>query len=156
MSLTYQTASIEDLELLTATRIQVLRAANGLGEKEDLSFVEHKSREYYEHALADKSHKAYLVFDGAVFAGAGGISYYRVMPTVHNPTGWKAYIMNMYTAPEYRRQGIATRILDLLVEDAKARGIHHISLEATKMGRFLYEHYGFVSMKSEMELPVNV
>ena len=50
MSLTYQTASIEDLELLTATRIQVLRAANGLGEKEDLSFVEHKSREYYEHA----------------------------------------------------------------------------------------------------------
>jgi len=59
MSLTYQTASIEDLELLTATRIQVLRAANGLGEKEDLSFVEHKSREYYEHALADKSHKAY-------------------------------------------------------------------------------------------------
>lgn len=29
----------------------------------------------------------------------------------------------------------------------------HISLEATDMGRPLYERYGFVGMKDEMELP---
>ena len=29
-----------------------------------------------------------------------------------------------------------------------------ISLEATDMGRKLYERYGFVSMTSEMELPI--
>lgn len=45
------------------------------------------------------------------------------MPTVHNPTGRKAYLMNLYTAPQYRRQGIAARILTRLVEDAHRRGV---------------------------------
>ncbi|MDO5346929.1 MAG: GNAT family N-acetyltransferase, partial [Lachnospiraceae bacterium] len=96
---------------------------------------------------------AYLVFDGARFIGAGGISFFRVMPTYHNPTGWKAYIMNMYTNPNYRRKGIAYHTLELLIEEAKNKGIRHISLETTDMGKLLYERYGFVSMKNEMELP---
>ena len=49
--------------------------------------------------------------------------FYQVMPTYHNPTGKKAYIMNMYTAPEYRRQGIAIHTLDMLVKDAKEQGV---------------------------------
>lgn len=61
--------------------------------------------------------------------------------------------MNMYTRPEYRRQGIARRMLELLIEDAKEKGIGFITLEATPMGRPLYESAGFVSMKDEMILP---
>lgn len=74
------------------------------------------------------------------------------MPTYHNPSGKKAYIMNIYTAPEYRRQGIAYRMLDLLVEAAKEQGVLQIALEATDMGRPLYKKYGFVKMQGEMEL----
>lgn len=77
---------------------------------------------------------------------------------IENPE-WKsglqmeeAYIMNMYTAPEYRRQGIAIHTLDLLVKDAKEQGVLQIALEATDMGRPLYERYGFVKMEDEMEL----
>ena len=60
--------------------------------------------------------------------------------------------MNMYTAPDHRRRGIAYNTLDLLVKDAKAQGVSAISLEATDMGRPLYERYGFVNMNDEMEL----
>ena len=104
-------------------------------------------------ALTDGSHTAYLVFDGAIFVGSGGVSYFQVMPTYHNPSGCKAYIMNMYTKPEYRRKGIANNTLKLLVEDARCRGINAISLEATRMGRPLYEKFGFVKMSDEMEYP---
>ena len=93
------------------------------------------------------------MFDGEKLAGTGGVSYYRVMPTYHNPTGRKAYIMNMFTDPVYRRRGVALRTLDLLVRDAKSRGVTAIALEATEMGRPLYEKYGFVKMNGEMELP---
>ena len=99
------------------------------------------------------SHIAYLVFDEDEFVGAGGVSFYQVMPTYHNPSGQKAYIMNMYTAPEYRGKGLAFKTLDCLVKDAKQRGVAEISLEATEMGRPLYEKYGFVQMPSEMCLP---
>lgn len=75
------------------------------------------------------------------------------MPTYHNPSGRKAYIMNMYTRPEYRRRGIAYHTLDLLVKEIRRRGITSISLEATDMGRPLYKKYGFLPMEHEMELP---
>ncbi len=154
MEFEYRKATIDDLNILTKTRIEVLRAANGLDDNTDMSRVEKEARAYYENALSNDYHTAYLVFYGDVFIGAGGISYYKVMPTFHNPTGKKAYIMNMYTRPDYRRKGVATRTLDLLIQDAKKRGVTVISLEATDMGRKLYERYGFVSMTSEMELPI--
>ena len=144
MKLIYKRATIDDIEILTKTRIEVLRAANKLADDVDMTEVEKQSYEYYSKALNEGTHTAYLVFDEAKFVGAGGVSYFRVMPTYHNPSGNKAYIMNMYTNPEYRRQGIAFETLRLLVEDAKSRGVNAISLEATDMGRQLYEKYGFI------------
>lgn len=149
----YRKATIRDIDLLTKTRIEVLRAANQLSDDTDMTEIERQSYDYYRKALHDGTHTAYLVFDGDRIAGAGGISYYQVMPTVHNPGGNKAYIMNMYTRPEYRRMGIARRMLDILINDAKEKGIRFITLEATPMGRPLYENAGFVTMKDEMILP---
>ncbi len=148
----YRKANIEDIEELVRTRITVLRAANQLSDDADMSEVEKESYEYYKKALASGEHIAYLVYDEDKFIGAGGVSFYQVMPTFHNPSGKKAYIMNMYTAPEYRRKGIAYHTLDLLVKAARERGVSQISLEATEAGRPLYEKYGFVKMEDEMEL----
>ena len=153
MELDYHKATLEDLDLLVRTRIQVLLAANQLPEDTDMTAVETASRDYYRAALADGSHAAWLVFDGDTWIGAGGVSFYRVMPTYHNPSGWKAYLMNIYTHPDYRRRGIARHMVDLLVGEARDRGVTAISLEATAMGMPLYESYGFVHMPMEMELP---
>ena len=148
----YKKATIADIDELVRTRIIVLRAANKLSNNVDMSLVEKESYEYYKSALETGEHIAYLVYDNGSFIGAGGVSFYQVMPTYHNPTGKKAYIMNMYTASEYRRQGIAFHTLDLLVKDIRKQGVSQITLEATEMGRPLYEKYGFVKMEDEMEL----
>lgn len=145
-------ATMVDIDELVRTRIIVLRAANKLSDDEDMSVVEEESYAYYRRALESGEHIAYLVYDNGKFIGAGGLSFYQVMQTYHNPTGKKAYIMNMYTASEYRRQGIAFHTLDLLVNDAREQGVSQIALEATDMGRPLYEEYGFVKMEDEMEL----
>ena len=148
----YKKATIEDIDELVRTRIIVLRAANQLSDDVDMSVVELESYAYYKRALKTGEHIAYLAYDNEIFIGAGGVSFHQVMPTYHNPSGKKAYIMNMYTAPEYRRQGIAFQTLDLLVKDAREQGVSQIALEATDMGRPLYEKYGFVKMENEMEL----
>lgn len=148
----YKKASIEDIDELVRTRIIVLRAANKLSDDEDMSVVEDESYAYYRRALETGEHIAYLVYDNGKFIGAGGVSFYQIMPTYHNPTGKKAYIMNMYTAPAYRRQGIAFHTLDLLVKDVRKQGVSQIALETTEMGRPLYEKYGFVKIEDEMEL----
>ena len=148
----YKRAMLEDIEELVRTRILVLRAANKLSDDVDMSLVEQETCAYYKRALETGEHIAYLVYDNGTFIGAGGVSFYQVMPTYHNPSGKKAYIMNMYTAPEYRRRGIAFHTLDLLVKAAKEQGVSQIALEATDMGRPLYEKYGFVKTEDEMDL----
>ena len=152
MRLVYKRATIEDIDMLTETRIEVLKAANKLSDDVDMSEVKEQSYHYYKKSLCDGTHIAYLVFDESRFVGAGGVSFYQVMPTYHNPSGYKAYIMNMYTDPEYRRMGIAYKTLDMLISDTKNKGITSISLEATDMGRPLYEKYGFIKMMDEMKL----
>ena len=148
----YKKATIADIDELVKTRIIVLQAANKLSNDEDMYVVKEESYAYYRRALENGEHIADLVYDNGAFIGAGGVSFYQVMPTYHNPTGKKAYIMNMYTASAYRRQGIAFHTLDLLVKDVRKQGVSQITLEATEMGRPLYEKYGFVKMKDEMEL----
>lgn len=148
----YKKATVKDIEELVRTRMIVLRAANKLSDDVDMPEVEKQSCEHYKSALRMGEHIAYLVYDNGKFIGAGGVSFYRVMPTYHNASGQKAYIMNMYTAPEYRRKGIAYHTLNLLVEEAKEKGVSQIALETTDMGRPLYEKYGFVKMEEEMEL----
>ena len=39
------------------------------------------------------------------------------------------------------------------IEAAREKGITHITLEATDMGRPLYEKYGFTKMNDEMQFP---
>lgn len=119
----YKKATIADIDELVRTRIIVLRAANKLSNDVDMSLVEKESYEYYKSALETGEHVAYLVYDNETFIGTGGVSFYQVMPTYHNPTGKKAYIMNMYTASEYRRQGIAFHTLDLLVKDVRKQDV---------------------------------
>jgi GNAT superfamily N-acetyltransferase len=148
----YHKAGREDIETLIITRLEMLRSINKLPETANLTDVVENCRAYYLKSFEKDIHVAYLVFDGETPIGCGGISYYQVMPSIKNPSGMKAYIMNIYTVPEYRGKGIATRVVDLLVTEAHKRNIHKIALDATDMGRPLYERYGFVPDDTAMKL----
>ena len=56
MDLIYKRATSEDIDILTKTRIEVLRAANQLSDDIDMSEVEKESYNYYQKALCDGSH----------------------------------------------------------------------------------------------------
>ena len=47
------------------------------------------------------------------------------------------------TKSDYRRKGISRRMVEMLIEEAKEKGVTEISLDATEMGRPLYEAIGF-------------
>ncbi|MGN0907667.1 MAG: GNAT family N-acetyltransferase [Bullifex sp.] len=137
----------DDREEFVSLRVRVLRAANMLPESTGMEEVERESRIFFDSG----DHLTLYAYADGVFAGCGSVCFYTLMPTYHNPSGKKAYIMNMYTEPEYRRMGIASAILKALVEEAGKRGVKSIALEATDMGRPCYEKFGFVSSDSEME-----
>lgn len=151
----YRKATPNDIPLLVKSRLSLLRSANHLSEDEDLADLKDRILCYYQASISSGDHIAYLAFESNDFVGTGGVCFYTVLPTFHNPTGRKAYVINMYTIPEYRNKGVAGEILDRLLKDTENAGIEFVSLEATQMGRHLYEAKGFVSMPMEMQLKNN-
>ena len=145
----YRRAGCEDIRLLVELRKTVLIAANGLAEDADLSHMDAACAAYFAD---EEKHTTFLALEGEKVVGVGSVDYHTEMPTVANPTGKCAFLMNIYTAPEYRRRGIAAEIVRLLIEDAKERGAGSIMLEATKMGKPLYRKMGFVEAEGYMRL----
>jgi ribosomal protein S18 acetylase RimI-like enzyme len=85
-----------------------------------------------------------------VAAGAGMLLL-EAAPGYTNASTTRAYIFNVYTELEYRRQGLARKLIQALLEEAKLRGIRSVSLHATDDGKSLYSELGFEA-SNEMRL----
>ena len=142
----YVIATKKDMSLLMESRLEMLRVVNDLPEEYEYSEeLVTKSREYFENG----NQTTILAIDGKVI-GCATLSYIDIMPTFSHPTGKRAHLMNVYTNSEYRRQGIAMKMLSMLFEEAKKKGVTEISLDATESGRPLYKKVGFTESKECM------
>ena len=142
-------ATKDNLDLLLSIRFEVLRVVNCLSE--DTMFSDElidKSREYFLSAEQTTA----LAIDKNETIGCASICYINIMPSFDHPTGKRAHIMNVYTREGYRRQGVAKKMMEFLIEEAKEKGVTEISLDATELGRPLYEKCGFVGSKEGMLL----
>jgi GNAT superfamily N-acetyltransferase len=52
-------------------------------------------------------------------------------------------IVNVYTEPEFRRRGLARRLVEAALEWCKKNNIDFVILHASDQGRSLYESLGF-------------
>ena len=136
----YRIAGAGDIELLVQSRADTLRSVNRLdaGYQFDREFLD-ASRKYF----LDGDHETVLALEDGRVAGCATMCYIDMMPTFSHPTGKRAHLMNVYTDPAMRRQGIAYRMVSMLIESAWNRGATEISLDATEAGRPLYRKLGF-------------
>lgn len=136
-----------DIELLMQVRLEMLREVNDLpGDYVyDEAFMA-ESRRYFENG----DQTTVIALDDGKVAGCASLSYIRIMPTFDHPTGARAHLMNVYTKSEHRRRGIAKRMIEMLICEAKEKGVTEISLDATEMGRPLYEALGFEASRAGM------
>lgn len=143
----YRIATNEDMGLLMSSRLEMLRGVNGLPETYEFDAVLVKeSRNYF----AEGDQTTVLALEQGQVIGCATLCYIGLMPTFSHPTGKRAHLMNVYTRERYRRQGIAARMVEMLIREARGRGATEISLDATESGRPLYERLGFAASKECM------
>lgn len=99
---------------------------------------------YLPRAIETGEYLGWMVVapDGEVVGGAG-LSVMRLLPTPFNPGGQFTYLMSLYVEPAFRRQGIAGRLIETMVEWSRAHGYGEVRLHASDQGRRLYERLGF-------------
>ncbi len=79
--------------------------------------------------------------DGCFMAEMNGVPVGTVSTTSY---GTKlAWIGMMLVLPEYRRRGIARRLMETSIDYLRGRGVTCIKLDATPLGQPLYEQLGF-------------
>src|ERR1035438_1830461 len=107
---------------------------------------------FLARALADGSYHHWLALpmSGGV-AGGGGV---MLGPWPANPKDActeRAVILNVYTEPEFRKQGIARQVMLAILAWVKQQGLRAVNLHASDEGRSLYEQLGFETT-NEMRL----
>lgn len=64
-------------------------------------------------------------------------------PHMLGPGRWRANILNVYTRPESRRNGLARKLAETAIEWCRAHQISTVILHASDAGRPIYTAMGF-------------
>ena len=150
--ITITKASVSDMSTLLDWRIEVLREVFSLQEDADTTHLRKENEQYYSKTIPNHGHVAVFAESGSEKIGCGGVCIYQEMPSPDNPTGWCAYLMNIYVRKSFRRKGIGQKIVQFLIDEAKQKGITKIYLETSAAGKALYREMGFVPLNDMMIL----
>lgn len=141
--ITYHLATGNDIPLLAELRVAFVEDMMGKQQEEDIAKLGEYFTTYLTKALADGSYISWYARVGNDTVGVGGIVL-RVQPgNIRNPSGKWGYVMNMYIRPAHRRKGIATVLINKLMDSAREVGYHAFELHATPAGAPVYEKEGF-------------
>lgn len=147
MDITYRKASHKDIDALIKLRHDYLAEDRGELSKDETEAVVNQLMYYFPKHLNSDFIAFLAEKDGQVVSTV----YMAVAEKPANPafiTGKTATILNVFTYPEYRRKGIATKLLTMMINKAKAMNISYLEQSATESGRLLYEKLGFVRKQS--------
>lgn len=143
----YIKATEEHIASLTEIRMKYLSEDFG-SLAEDKETEIRKSLPGYFEAHLGRNMFAYLAKkDGKIIASA----FLVVSEKPANPSfprGRTGTVMNVYTEKEYRRQGIASALMKMLINDAKRLELDYLELKATAEGYPLYRSLGFAEANS--------
>ncbi|MCC8102149.1 MAG: GNAT family N-acetyltransferase [Clostridiales bacterium] len=147
MEIKYKRLSYDELETFISMRIHQLRE-EGATENIDLRPAMFS---YYEKHMADNTFVSWIAMDGNKIVGTSGMSFVEKPPYFGCPSGKIGLLSSMFTDKDYRRKGIAKKLLSLVIEEARQYGCGTVQITASDMGVLLYTDYGFEKNKNFMQ-----
>jgi len=125
----------------------------GFRDEAALDAMEATSASFIKAGLDNGSYRGWLAETRAGVVAGGGVMIVGFPSTPSDPSPRRAWILNMYTEPAYRRQGLASGIVGAIIGWCREQGFGSVSLHASDAGRHLYEVWGF-KPTNEMRLPL--
>jgi GNAT superfamily N-acetyltransferase len=135
-------ATVEDLETILRHR---RRMCEDMGHRDSavLEAMVADGRGLLRRWLEDGVYRGWLAERGGAVVAGGGIIVSAWLPNAADPQDRRATILNVYTEPAHRRQGLARALMEVMVGWCRAQGFRAVTLDASDDGRALYESMGF-------------
>lgn len=136
-------ATTADAALIASHRRAMFAAMGGI-EESVLDTIGRASEPWTRRMIEAGRYLGWIMTDDGRPVASAGMLILDWPPHPFDPVGeTRAYLLNVFVEPGYRRRGLARALLSLCVEEADRRGIGVVSLHASKEGRPLYESLGF-------------
>lgn len=148
--LEFRKTSQEDIYRLAELRIKQL-IDEGYPETTDI--LEDLIR-YFTTSLENGSLICWVGESNGEILATAGICFYQLPPSFSNPSGRIAYITNMYTDKSHRKKGVASYLLEKLIEEARFQNCTSVRLHASIHGKGIYEKVGFYETDGYMGMPL--
>ncbi len=149
-------AKLNDIDKLIEFRVEFLKEVQNSPPDKEIEIFRKSLKDFLLDKMKSNEFIAWLAESDNVIIATSGLSFLQKPPHFINMTGKFAYIMNMYTKPEWRRKGIGSVLLEKLIEEIKKKEIESVVLHATPHGRPLYEKYGFRENDGAIEMILNL
>jgi GNAT superfamily N-acetyltransferase len=147
-------ATVADVDAIVRHRVRMFMDMGEL-EPGDAPAVESATRARLGVELVSGQYVAWLVEAGNEVVAGAGVLLHQYYPNAENPRGRPtAYILNVYTEPEHRRQGLAQKLVEEILAWCRANDFPRASLHASDAGRAVYEGLGF-KPSNEMRVSIN-
>ena len=143
----YKNAELNQLEEIINCRLEFLREDVGPQSPENETIM----REQLEAYLKNHLNHDCFVFTAQEDEKIISIAILLILEKPANPSflhGRIGNIMNVYTVPQKRRQGIAGNVIKQIIEFGKTQNLDFLELKAAPMGYPLYKKLGFVDVDS--------
>ncbi|MCM1524979.1 MAG: GNAT family N-acetyltransferase [Ruminococcus sp.] len=140
--ITYRKAKPADIPEIIKLRLGYMRETHTDLDEAVFEQISEKSKGYFQEHL-NRDCVVYLALDGEKSAGC---VFFVLINKPASPlfiTGKTGTLMNVYTIPEYRRQGIAEKLVNMAVDDGRAWDLSYIELRSTSCGYPLYKKLAF-------------
>lgn len=142
-NISYHIATLNDVDDLVQSRIYFLEDHWGKQPQTEVDKLRPELQKYFSTMVASGEYIAVMAKHEEKLVAVGGVVLRWQPGSFKIPEGKIGYVMNMYTIPEFRRQGISSKILNMLLDESKKRGYKVFELHATKSGEPVYIKNGF-------------
>lgn len=149
---TVRHATADDAPILARHRAEMFREMGILPPTLYHTLIE-ASRNFFGRAIPAGHYIGWVCECGqspSTIVGGAGVQLRQLAPRPDShgqrlASGPEGYVLNVFTEQQWRRRGVAHRLMRELMQWAEARGIERLSLHASSEGRALYEKLGFVA-----------
>ena len=132
----------EDAELIGQQRRQMFLDA-GQPDDERMARMFEAFVPWVSGKLVEDKYIGWLASENSKVVGGAGLWLMEFPPHFLQLEPVRGYLLNFYTAPEFRGRGLAQFLLRNAVDQGRRRGCEVITLHASKFGRPMYEKSGF-------------
>ena len=138
----YKKADLDELDQIIRCRMEFIREDMGPQTAETEAAIQAQLQEYVKNHL----NRDCFVFVAEEDEKIISIAFLLIQEKPANPRfphGCTGNIMNVYTVPEKRRQGLAGKVIKEIMDFGKTQNLDFLELKAAPMGYPLYKKLGF-------------